>query len=97
MSECLGGTHLPIGWEEIRDWFTKPRKGREWKENPAQERKGELLPQEKVGGKQMKWEAASEAGFGALLGGTRRGQHHLSAGKLRQESPVEGHASAGQY
>lgn len=37
--ECLGGTHLPIGWEEIRDWFTKPRKGRvERKSCPGKER-----------------------------------------------------------
>lgn len=42
----------------------------------------------------MKWEAASEAGFGAWLGGTRRGQHHLPAGKLRQQFLVEGHASS---
>lgn len=26
-----------------RDWFTKPKKGREWKERPAQKRKGEKL------------------------------------------------------
>lgn len=82
------------GVGEIRDWFTKPRKGREWKEKPAQKRKGEILRPEKIGGKQMKWGGGgerggktSEAGFGALLDGTRRGQHHLSPGRLRQNIP----------
>ena len=33
---ALRDTPSNLGWEEIRDWFTKLRKGKKWKEKPGE-------------------------------------------------------------
>lgn len=53
-----------LGWEEIRDWFTKLRKGKKWKEKPG-EVKGRDGKRRKAGARRLRWERNfSEAGFG---------------------------------
>lgn len=62
----MSGRDTPsnLGWEEIRDWFTKPRKGRGWREKPAQKRRGESGGQaDEMAGRPLKWQDLDASGW----------------------------------